>query len=94
MQKSNNPLSKRAEKALAVLEAGGKFREMLERNGYTGREQFRHRLIDANGAVIRGIGFATLEELRGMLRPLTGGTTVSSYYGLRTRSDIAEPRHF
>ncbi len=91
---SNNPLSKRAERALAVLEAGGKFKEALERNNCTGREQFRIRLLNDKGATVRGFGHSTYNELRNMLRPLNGGTTVSSVYGLRTRGDVADPHHF
>lgn len=81
---TNNPLSRRAEKALAILDDGGKFVERLERNTYTGREQFRTRLLNASGSIVRGIGSATRHELNGILVTLRGGTSVSTYYGLRT----------
>ena len=86
---TNKPLSPRAQKALQVLENGGQFREMLERNSYTGRDQFRMRLMDGKGGVVRGIGHATFHELRSMLRTLRGGTTVSTYYGLHTDRRVA-----
>ena len=93
MSGNNDGFSNRAKRALDILEQGGQFCSRLERNNYTGREQFRTRLIH-NGHVVRGIGAATFRELSSMLRPLNGGTTVSSYYGLPYVHDAAQPKHF
>jgi len=93
MSSNNDNLSSRAKKALEILERGGKFCERLERNDYTGREQFRTRLL-INGSVVKGIGAATRQELNSMLRVLNGGTTVSTYYGLPYVHEVALPRHF
>lgn len=68
MTTSNQPkLSKRAQQALEVLANGGEMVHRLERNGYTGREQFQTRFC-ASGAwssVVKGLGFATRYELEG-----------------------------
>lgn len=56
-------LSTRAGKALAILAAGGRFDHVLERNRYTGREKFAHRLHDAAGRTVGGFGFAAFSEL-------------------------------
>lgn len=56
-------LSARAQRALTVLEGGGKFRKALETDPYTRREQFETRLLDSGGKRISGIGFATKAEL-------------------------------
>lgn len=90
---SNNPLSSRAEKALAMLEAGAMFRHALEHDAYTGRDQFKTRLI-SKGRVIKGYGAATLDELRSMLRVVGGGTSVSTYYGLAAVHAAAAPSQF
>lgn len=82
---SNNALSNRAQKALEVLENGGQFVKRLERNNYTGREQFQTRLL-LKGSIVRGIGFQTFEELSSMLRPTNGGTSVSTYYALHSQA--------
>jgi hypothetical protein len=72
---------KRTEKALAVLAAGGEFVQRLERNSYTGREQWAYRLKEVSGSTVRGIGFATFSELRSKL--VSGHrTSVSTYYKL------------
>jgi recombinational DNA repair protein RecT len=55
-------LSKRAAKALEVLEAGGKFRKQLETQ-YRGGEKFEMRLKNAQGQVVKGIGYQTFCEL-------------------------------
>lgn len=55
-------LSKRAEKALEILKAGGKFRKALETE-FRGGEKFHMRLRDENGQVVKGIGFQTFYEL-------------------------------
>ncbi len=84
---SNLPtLSTRAAKALEILADGGEFRHGLERNSYTGREQFAYRL-QLKGKCIKGIGIAAFNELQqhGMLAVTTGGTSVSTYYKLATR---------
>jgi hypothetical protein len=90
---TNKALSNRAQKALDILERGGQFVERLERDNYTGREQFRTRLL-INGSIVKGIGAATRRELSSMLRVLNGSTTVSTYYGLPYVHEIAQPRHF
>jgi hypothetical protein len=48
--------------AMEVLQAGGYFRKQLERQ-YHGREQFQYRLREANGAVVKGVGFQTWRVL-------------------------------
>lgn len=55
-------LSGRAERALEILNAGGRFRYALERK-FHGRDQFHMRLLNAHGDVVSGIGFATKIEL-------------------------------
>lgn len=53
----------RTETATAVLAQGGYFRKQLEIK-YMGREQFVTRLRDANGQIVRGVGFKTWAELQ------------------------------
>lgn len=80
---SNLPvLSARALKALDVLADGGQFRHGLERNRYTGREQFQYRLQKA-GRTVRGIGMAAFYELKeaGFLA-FASSTSVATYYKL------------
>jgi hypothetical protein len=64
-QISNMPkLSSRAQKALDVLADGGRFVNRLERDSYTGREQFHRRLITRPGAwdaVVKGVGHAAFQ---------------------------------
>jgi len=84
---SNMPkLSTRASTALDVLADGGSFRYGLERNGYTGREQFQWRLKGQNGGTIKGIGGATYNELvkNGFTfrREASGFTGSAAYYYL------------
>jgi hypothetical protein len=55
-------LSARAEQALKVLEAGGKFRKALETQ-YRGGEKFVTRLRDAKGQIVKGVGYQTFQEL-------------------------------
>lgn len=73
-----NAISTRAAKAIELLKNGAEYRHMLERDSYTGREQFQYRLI-ANGKPIKGYGIQTFYEIRHMLA-YTRGTSVSSYY--------------
>jgi hypothetical protein len=77
-------LSTLARKALDVLKEGGEFRYALETNSFTKREQFKTRLKTAGQRTVRGIGFATMDELRreGMIVPVHH-TSVSTYYRLR-----------
>lgn len=82
-------LSPRAQKALEVLSNGGRFVNRLERNNYTGREQFHRRLLatKAWGSVVRGVGAAAFHELykAGFLEYAAGElTSVSEVYKLRT----------
>jgi len=82
MTATNLPkLSTRAQKALDVLADGGKFVCRLERNSYTGREQFAYRLIKGS-SVVRGIGLATFYEIKDFLKVCDYGTSVSTYYQL------------
>ncbi|HAX40611.1 MAG TPA: hypothetical protein DCY10_07035 [Clostridiales bacterium] len=77
-------LSARAQKALDVLADGGQFRHGLERNSYTGREQFQYRLQPKGGGVVKGVGIAAFYELDklGML-VAASSTSVATYYKLR-----------
>jgi hypothetical protein len=65
---NNQPkMSKRAAEALEILANGGRFIRQLERNGYTGREQFQYRCTfkaAPYGDFARGIGFAAFCELQ------------------------------
>jgi hypothetical protein len=79
-------LSGRAKLALDVLADGGQFVHRLERNSYTGREQFHYRLKRAGGALVRGVGLSAFYELKdlGFLALNAAiGTSVSSYFKLR-----------
>lgn len=86
-QMTNQPkLSTRAKTALDVLADGGRFRYGLERNSYTGREQFQWRLEYPRGGKVRGIGHATYHELvaagfdfSGQSSGITG---IATYYTL------------
>lgn len=40
-----------------VCRAGGRVEYALERDPYTGREQFQFRVLDKTGARVRGLGF-------------------------------------
>ena len=89
MQQTN--LSPRAKLALGVLASGGRFVMRLERNGYTGRSQFKTRLVDyssGQAATVRGISGATFHELdRADFVQITGeGTSVSTYYKIRDQA--------
>lgn len=85
-------LSNRAKRALDVLADGGRFVCRLERNSYTGREQFHYRLQPARASswdsVVRGVGHAAFYELKnaGFLAPAGGNTSVSSYYKLNAEA--------
>ncbi len=83
-------LSSRAKLALGVLAGGGRFVIRLERNNYTGRSQFKTRLVDYSGgrsSMVRGISGATFHELdRAGFLEITGeGTSVSTYYKARAQ---------
>lgn len=56
-------LSKKAQAVLVLMQAGAYWRHALEKDDYTGREQFKTRLRDANGYVIKGYGFQTRQEM-------------------------------
>lgn len=76
-------LSKRAQQALDLLADGGRMVERLERNSYTGREQFHTRFV-IGGQVVRGLGVKTKFELQDAgfhLKPVHW-TSVSTYYAL------------
>ena len=77
-------LSNRAKKALDILADGGQFCCRLERNSYTRRDQFQYRLLK-NGHVVRGIGLSAFYEIKDRFLTLAeGGTSVSTYYKLRS----------
>ena len=79
-------LSPRARKAYAVLQEGGRYVQRLEKDAWTGREQFQYRLLGKGGAVIKGYGFKVFWELEGLLSRADGGTSVSTYYKIVTTS--------
>lgn len=63
---TNQPkLSTRAQQALEILANGGKIQYRLERNSYTGREQFQTRFCYGSSwnSVAKGLGHATRAEL-------------------------------
>lgn len=72
------------ETARQVLTQGGYFRKALERN-YHGGETFVTRLRNANGQVVRGIGFQTFVKLENELayRECPSGSTWPSEWQLR-----------
>jgi hypothetical protein len=77
-------MNKRTEQALQILSQGGEFRYALERT-YNGREQFRARLLDAQRQTVKGIGYATLADLKasGKVRrdfSMPGGSTARETY--------------
>lgn len=74
-------LSPRAARAVALMKSGAQFVKRLERDGYTGREQWKTRLMQ-NGSAVKGYGAATFNELGNMVAPFGRGTSVSSYYKL------------
>jgi hypothetical protein len=57
-------LSRRAERALEILEDGGYFRHALETNYHTRREQFQTRLYDRDRNVVKGFSFKAHQELQ------------------------------
>lgn len=79
-------LSARAQQALEVLANDGEMVHRLERNSYTGREQFQTRFCSsaAWSSAVRGIGFKTRCELEdaGFRFRLAHSTSVSSHYKL------------
>lgn len=85
---TNQPkMSKRAQEALNVLADGGRFVNRLERNSYTGREQFHMRLQRTGGwsSTVPGIGHATFHELMKLgflVRDFGGGSSVTEPYKL------------
>lgn len=87
---SNMPkLSSRAQKALDVLTDGGRFVHRLERNNYTGRDQFQYRVMPRGASwsnFIKGISLSAFYELQnaGFLSLTSEGTSVSTYYKLNT----------
>lgn len=74
-------LSPRGARAVALLKDGAQFVKRLERDGYTGREQWKTRLVK-NGQHVKGYGVSTFAEISQMLAPASRGTSVSSYYML------------
>jgi hypothetical protein len=88
MSLSNAPkLSKRAAQALELLANGGEMVERLERNSYTGREQFALRFFASKGRAnpVKGLSYATRRELEkaGFNFKIVHSTSVSTAYQLR-----------
>jgi len=84
---SNQPkLSNRAQQALDILANGGEIQYRLERNGYTGREQFQTRFCAsaAWGSAVKGLGHATRAELEkaGFRFKAVHRSSVSTHYAL------------
>lgn len=85
---TNQPkMSRRAQEALEVLADGGRFVNRLERNSYTGREQFHMRLqrSAAWSSTVPGFGHATFHELMTLgflVRDFAGGSSVTEPYKL------------
>lgn len=79
-------LSARAQQALDLLANGGRMVERLERNAYTGREQFHTRFCAsaAWSSAVKGLGVMTRYELEdaGLKFKLVSSTSVSSHYVL------------
>lgn len=87
MATSNQPtLSRRAQQALEVLSNGGELQYRLERNGYTGREQFQTRFCASTAwsSAVKGLGHATRAELEkaGFRFKTAHRTSVSTHYVL------------
>ena len=74
-------LSPRAARAVAMMKDGAQFVKRLERDSYTGREQWKTRLVKS-GQHVKGYGVSTFAEISRMLTPASRGTSVSSYYML------------
>ena len=87
-------LSARARRALAVLRAGGFFRHALETNSYTRREQFQTRLYGSDRKIVRGVGIKTRFELEdaGLLttRPCPSSSTWPTEYVVRDNQPTTE----
>ena len=84
---SNQPkLSKRAQQALEILANGGEMVHRLERNGYTGREQFQTRFCASASwsSAVKGLGHATRFELEdaGFAFRVAHRSSVSTHYKL------------
>ena len=84
---TNQPkLSNRAKQALELLANGGEIVHRLERNRYTGREQFETRFCAsaAWNSVVKGLGFATRIELEkaGFTFRAVHRTSVATHYKL------------
>ena len=85
-------LSSRAKRALEILADGGRFVERLERDRYTGRDQFHTRLLrtGAYSSAVKGVGMAAFYELKeaGFLTLTAEGTSVSTYWKLNTSGNL------
>lgn len=87
MHSSNMPkLSRRAQQALEILSNGGEMVHRLERNGYTGREQFQTRFCvsAAWNSAVKGLGSATRYELEdaGFRFQIAHSSSVATHYKL------------
>ncbi len=82
-------LSNRAQQALEILANGGEMVHRLERNGYTGRDQFATRFCTsaAWGSAVKGLSFKTRCELEdaGFRFTVAHSTSVSTHYKLDHR---------
>lgn len=84
---TNQPkLSPRAQAALDLLANGGEVQYRLERNRYTGREQFQTRFCASKAwnSAVKGLGHATRRELEnaGFRLKSSHHTTVCTSYVL------------
>lgn len=72
--------------ALEILSNGGEMVDRLERNNYTGREQFAVRFCASKAwnSAVKGLGFATRQELEraGFRFKAVHRTSVSTAYVL------------
>lgn len=87
LQQTNQPkLSNRAQQALDLLANGGEMQYRLERNSYTGREQFQTRFCATTtwNSAVKGLGHATRHELEsaGIRLKAVHRTSVCTSYAL------------
>ena len=77
-------MSSRASAALDVLADGGQFVDRLERNSFTGREQWTVRSLDSKRQVVRGVGRAAYRELdKAMMLFTQDRFSTAIYYRLK-----------
>jgi len=77
-------LSRRAQRALELLMNGGEIQHRLERNNFTGRDQFETRFCATTGrsSAVKGLGFKTRVELENagfQFKPVYWSDTLTAY---------------